>query len=87
LKNRDALGMNIFNVFDQKYTGAALNGLYQPVATGLSGPLSGINTNCYAAVAPIGCSNYLPLVRGQEAYINVPNATGRNYYVYLTIHP
>lgn len=87
LKNRDAVGINIFNVFDEKFSGASLNGFYQPVANGLSGPLSGINPSCYGPVTPIGCSNYLPLVHGQQAYVNVPNSTGRNYYVYFTIHP
>jgi hypothetical protein len=84
--NKDALGISVFNLFNQLYTGPALNGFYQPVATGLSGPLSGINNACFTPPIPIGCSNYLPIVRGQQAYINIPSGYGRNYYLYFTLH-
>ncbi len=75
------IGLTVFNVFNSLYAGPSLNPYYQPVATGLAGPLSGQNP----AAGPygyLGNANYGSIVRGQEAYINSPNGEGRTYYVY-----
>jgi hypothetical protein len=59
--------------FDAK-NGMYLNPNYQPVATGVSGPLSGLNL-------PGGPAN-VGLLCGTCAYIHYPNGEGRTYYVY-----
>jgi hypothetical protein len=59
--------------FDAR-AGMQLNPNYQPVATGISGPYSGINL-------PGGPSN-LSVLCGNCPYIHYPNGEGRTYYVY-----
>jgi hypothetical protein len=59
------------------HNGMQLNPNYQPVATGVSGPLSGLNL-------PGGPAN-LSLLCGTCAYIHYPNGEGRNYYVYYQL--
>ncbi len=67
--------------------GFKLNGNYQPVATGIGGPLTGYQTNCTPnPAAGITCQTTGGGVNGRGAYINVPNAIGRSFYVYYTVH-
>jgi hypothetical protein len=84
------LGFTVNNIFNQLYGGSyvnGLNGLYQPIATGISGPLSGVSfdPNAYASFGPsLGLvSQYADYVHGREAYINAPQNYGRNFYVYF----
>jgi hypothetical protein len=83
---RFTLGFNIDNLWNQTYFGPQLNDRYQPVATGISGPLSGTTPGAYAAPgqAPSGY-NYLSSAHGSSPYINFPVLEGRTYYVYFTI--
>ncbi|HKW45616.1 MAG TPA: hypothetical protein VJN22_08155, partial [Candidatus Eremiobacteraceae bacterium] len=60
-----------------------LNARYQPVATGFSGPLTGLHNPPF--FPGLGQTNYGPLVRGQNAYINRPDQTPRNYYLYFQV--
>jgi hypothetical protein len=75
------VGLTVTNIFDSIYAGPSLNSNYQPVAYGLSGPLSGLHTQPF--YPGLGQANYGPLVRGKDAYINIPSATGRTYYIYF----
>jgi hypothetical protein len=62
--------------FDQR-NGMQLNPNYQPVATGVSGPLTGLNL-------PGGPAN-LGLLCGTCPYIHYPNGEGRTYYLYYQL--
>jgi hypothetical protein len=75
------VGFTVFNVFNSLYAGPSLNPYYQPVATGLAGPLSGQNPLA-GPYGYLGNANYGSIIRGQNAYINAPNGQGRTYYVY-----
>jgi hypothetical protein len=81
LGHNHLIGLTVTNIFNSIYSGPSLNANYQPVATGLSGPLSGLHTLPF--YPQLGQANYGPLTRGQDAYINLPNATGRTYYIYF----
>jgi hypothetical protein len=68
------------------YTGGAfgINSRYQPVASGISGPLTGLDPNCI--VSPGTCSSIGVYADGTGAYTNGPNAVGRNFYLYVSTH-
>jgi hypothetical protein len=53
-----------------------LNPNYQPVASGVSGPLTGHNALC---VNPAFCNAV-----GNGAYVHYPNQEGLNFYVYYS---
>ena len=57
-------------------SGMILNPVYQPVATGVAGPLTGqgLFGNTDARIASLLCATC--------AYIHLPNGQGRSYYVY-----
>lgn len=61
-------------------TNWGLNDRYQPVATGISGPLTGIDRGCL--LSPQTCSTYGSLMNGTGAYVHRPNGEGRNWYLY-----
>jgi|GEM_PF-442988 len=54
-----------------------LNPAYQPVATGVSGPLTGKNASCLLVSG--ACT-----VIGNGPYVHYPNAQGLNFFVYYT---
>lgn len=112
-----ALGVQIFNLFNEAYTGPTfpngdfgfiaggpfsylnsssyyqggagmqLNSHYQPVATGVGGPLTGHQLNCIPdPTTGTTCLTTGGGVNGTSAYINVPNGVGRTFYVYYTLH-
>lgn len=65
--------------------GFRLNPNYQPVATGISGPLTGYNTSCTPnPAAGVNCLAAGGVVNGKNAYLNLPNNVGRSFYVYFT---
>jgi hypothetical protein len=78
------LGATILNVFNEVYGGPSLNGRYQPIATGISGPLSGSSSTTALFGPAYGLVNYSSLRNPFSPYINTPNGTGRSYYVYIT---
>ncbi len=86
LAHSQLLGVTVTNVFNALYSGATLNNHYQPVATGLAGPLTGINPLAYDPnYAGLGYVNESALIRGQNAYYNSPNNFGRTYYFYYQL--
>ena len=83
LKHNQTLGFTMNNVFNSIYGGPVLNARYQPVATGYSGPLSGLHN---APFFPgLGQYNYGSIIRGQNAYVNRPDGSPRNYYFYFQL--
>lgn len=78
------LGMTILNAFNELYTGARLNGRYQPIATGISGPLSGQSVLTYLFGPSYGFANFGLNRLGNQPYIDTPNGQGRQIYFYVT---
>lgn len=78
-------GATVLNVFNEIYGGPSLNGRYQPVATGISGPKSGTSSLTYAPYAGpgLGFTNYTNLRQPFQPYINTPNGAGRTFYFYI----
>lgn len=90
-----AAGIQIFNVFNNLFSGVGaaggvptgapqLNSRWQQLATGISGPLTGQNAAgltfpWYGMVGVFGNNRF-----GQNAYIDTPSGV-RNYYVYMTL--
>jgi hypothetical protein len=75
-------GFTVDNVFNDVYSGAFLNGRYQPLATGIAGPLTGYSTSL-PYYPTLGYANYTPLIHGEEAYADSPNNFGRTFYFYV----
>ncbi|HEY5258910.1 MAG TPA: TonB-dependent receptor [Candidatus Baltobacteraceae bacterium] len=80
-------GFNVDNLFNEIYTGATLNARYQPIATGIAGPLTGYSTSS---------SNYLPTssnpaawpfygsyMHGNQVYVDIPRGFQRSFYFYI----
>ncbi len=93
-RHGNTFGLTVDNLFNEFHTsilslgantanapGPVLNDRYQPVATGVSGVLTG-KTAC-AYTSPQTCYNYGPLFNGTGAYIHIPNGEGRTFYVYF----
>jgi hypothetical protein len=77
-------GFDVLNIFDQVFSGAQLSARYQPIATGISGPLSGYSTS------PINYTNYPSawprygaFMNGGNVWVNTPNAIGRTFFFYV----
>jgi hypothetical protein len=81
LGHNHTIGLNVTNLFNSLFSGPLLNTRYQPVATGLSGPLTGLHTLPF--YPGLGQANYGPIVHGKDAYINSPNNVPRTYYIYF----
>lgn len=77
-------GATVLNVFNEVYGGPSLNGRYQPVATGISGPLSGTTSGVPLFGPAYGFANYSSLRQPFAPYINTPNGEGRQIYFYIT---
>lgn len=85
LRNKQmTLGFTLLNVFNEIYGGPSLNGRYQPVATGISGPLSGTNSSTALFGPAYGLVNFSSLRQPFQPYINTPNGAGRQFYFYVT---
>jgi len=82
------LGVTVNNVFNQLYLGSYFQGInprYQPIATGISGPLTGYSSNPTDYTNPnLGAlARYGTIVHGRDAYLNSPENTPRNFYFYV----
>ncbi|MFN2449660.1 MAG: TonB-dependent receptor domain-containing protein [Candidatus Baltobacteraceae bacterium] len=77
-------GATILDVTNELFSGPSLNGRYQPVATGISGPLSGSSANTKLYGPAYGLVNYSSLRQPFAPYINTPNGAGRTFYFYVT---
>ncbi len=77
-------GVEIFNLFGALYGGPSLNGRWQPLANGISGPLTGQNATGYAFPQYGMIGNYGPLRHGTNAYIDTPNGI-RSFVFYFQV--
>lgn len=69
--SKNTFGIGVTNVFNQIYGQPTINDRYQAVATGVSGPLSGLDTRVITAPG-VGFSNYGPETFGNQPYLLVP---------------
>lgn len=77
-------GFDVANIFNQVYGGAQLNGRYQPIATGISGPLTGWSTSDVNYTAfPSAWPQYGPYLNPTGVYVNNPSGLGRTFYFYI----
>ena len=81
----NAIGFTVNNLFNELFAGPELNTRYQPVATGLSGPLTGFIPGAFL-YPQLGFANFSPAVKGQNAYVNFPNNSPRTFYFYVQAH-
>jgi hypothetical protein len=84
--SRFAVGADIFNIFNEVYSGAALSGRYQPIATGISGPLTGFSTSpINYTTYPSAFPHYQPYENATGVWVNFPNNPGRSFFVYMRV--
>jgi hypothetical protein len=76
------VGLLVFNLFNQLYATPALNGRYQPVATGIAAPYSGYSSNTQF----LGVYNYTSAIRGNQAYLLYPNNIPRTVQLYYQVN-
>jgi len=77
-------GVDVANLFNQVYGGAQLNGRYEPIATGISGPLTGYSTSGINYTAfPSAWPKYGSFMNPNGVYVNVPGEYGRTFYFYI----
>ena len=83
--SRLTYGMNVSNLFNSVYDGAQLNGRYEPIATGISGPLTGYSTSStnYHSTYPAAWPVYGSFMNPNGVYVNVPGGYGRTFYFYI----
>ncbi|HET9029949.1 MAG TPA: hypothetical protein VFN49_07210, partial [Candidatus Aquilonibacter sp.] len=83
--SRVTYGLQVNNLFDEVYGGTALAPYYQPVATGIGGPLTGIdNGGLGYTQGAYGYANRGSNRYGTYPYNNTPGGIGRSYYFYVT---
>ncbi|GAC1534592.1 MAG: hypothetical protein NVS2B17_03840 [Candidatus Velthaea sp.] len=70
--SRNTFGIGVLNMFNQIYSQPVINDRYQPVTTGVSGPLSGFDTRVITNPG-IGFTNYGPESFGTKPYLLLPN--------------
>ena len=85
-QSRLSYGVDMFNLFNQIYSGPALSARYQPLATGISGPLSGfstsgINYTNYPSARPV----YGSYIHGNQVWVDTPDAIGRTFFFYVKV--
>ena len=83
--SRYSVGVDMSNLFNQLYSGPAVNARFQPLATGIGGPLTGFSVVPSSYTTSFATPQYLPIVHGGEPFINAPNAVGRTFFVYFRV--
>lgn len=78
------VGLQIFNVFNALYGGAAYNTRYQPLATGISGPQTGTTSTAWTLGPQYGVANFGLNRRGNQPYLDTQNGL-RSFYFYTTL--
>jgi hypothetical protein len=82
---RYKIGFDVENIFNRVYSGAFFNPYYQPVASGISGPLTGYSYIPTDYIESYATPRYLPQFGGNSVFVNFPNNIGRTYYVYFSV--
>jgi len=81
---RNTFGVLVTNLFNQLNSLPVLNGRYQPVATGISGPKSG-TTSGTVLFPGLGYTNYASFRLNNAPYIFTPNGTPTEFRFYYQI--
>ena len=85
-KSRSTFGIQAINLFNNYFSEPITNTRYQPVATGVAGPLSGQSA---ASQSPLyqnlGVINYGGLQHAQSAYNLFPNGQPLTYRLYFQV--
>jgi hypothetical protein len=79
------VGFDVENMFNRYYGGPSLNPRYQPIATGIAGPLTGQSTHSVDYREPYANPIYEPAYGGNNVFLNFPNSIGRSYYFYYSV--
>ncbi len=83
--SRNTIGVLVSNIFNNVYGVPSLNGRYQPVATGISGPRTGTTSPAASFGYAYGYTNYAPIRFGNQAYLETPNLSPTQYRLYYQI--
>ena len=89
-RSRLSWGVDIENLFNELYTGAFYNSRYQPLATGISGPLTGYSLNAVDFGAngvpqPYALPRYGSILGGPNAFLDAPNGIGRSVTLFANL--
>lgn len=84
-KSRSTFGVLVTNLFNNVYNIPSINQRYQPLGTGLSGPLTGQTTGSVLYPGS-GFANYSAQRFGTSAYLINPNLTPREVRFYYTLN-
>jgi hypothetical protein len=77
-------GVNVSNVFNEYHSGPLFNSRYQPLATGVSGPLTGYSTSSVNYTNyPSAWPKYASYLNPYGVYVNEPSGIGRTIYFYV----
>ncbi len=82
-------GVNVDNVFNQIYYGPQYSARYQPLATGIAGPLTGQSTSSINYeqggyyTYPSAWPQYGSFIKSSGPFVNLPSEIGRSFYFYI----
>ncbi|HZZ65205.1 MAG TPA: hypothetical protein VFE17_06900, partial [Candidatus Baltobacteraceae bacterium] len=77
-------GFDVENIFNEVYSGATLSSRYEPIATGISGPLTGYSTNpTNYSNYPSAWPKYGSFMNPYGVYVNIPSGFGRTFYFFV----
>ena len=83
-RSRITYGFDVENLFDEHYGGPEFNDRYQPVATGIGGPLTGYSTNSLDFSSyPTAWPQYGSFMNGSGVFVNIPYDYGRTFLFYI----
>lgn len=82
---RSTFGVLVTNLFNQLYGLPGLNSRYQPVANGISGPITGTSSTTARFGENYGFVNTANFRDGNQPYVLSPNQTGITYRFYYQI--
>ena len=82
---RSTYGLLMTNIFNNVYGGPSLNGRYQPVATGISGPRTGTTTSAATFGENYGYVNYGSNRGGTLPFLVTPNGTPTQFRFYYQL--
>lgn len=85
--SRVTFGADVENVFNEVYNGALLNSRYEPLATGIAGPLTGWSTSSTNYIGgstyPSAWPQYGSMIKTNGPWVAIPSGVGRTFYFYV----
>jgi hypothetical protein len=84
-KAKYKVGFDVENIFNRVYFGPGFNGLYQPLATGIAGPLTGQSYTAIDYTQPYAYPVTPSAFGGNGVFVNTPGAIGRTFYAYYSV--